>query len=107
MNYPHQIARTFRQGISSPAGWAAALLLAVVLGAAPLAESMDSTDEWAESQALIDAQLAAAELARKERAANEICGNTEPRWIDETTFTCAQRKGPKQSGSVSLAGGVL
>jgi hypothetical protein len=107
MNYPRQIARTFRDGISSPAGWAAALLLAVALGAAPLAESMDTTDEWAESQALIDAQLSANELARKDKAAAAVCGNAEPRWIDETTVTCAQRKGPKQSGAVSLAGGVL
>jgi hypothetical protein len=107
VNYLRQITRDVRQGISNPAGWAAALLIAIALGAAPLAESMDTTDEWAESQALIDSELAAAELARKEHAANEICGNAVALWIDETTFTCAQRKGPKQSGAVSLAGGVL
>lgn len=72
-----------------------------------LLDHMDNRNEWAESQALIDAQLSANEQARKERAANEICGNAEPRWIDETTVTCAQRKGPKQSGAVTLAGGVL
>lgn len=72
-----------------------------------LLDRLNYRNEWAESQALIDAQLSANEQARKERAANEICGNAEARWIDETTFTCAQRKGPKQSGAVTLAGGVL
>jgi hypothetical protein len=64
-------------------------------------------DEWATSQSLIDAQLSVYEQAKKDRAAAEVCGNAEPRWIDETTVTCAQRKGPKQSGAVTLAGGVL
>ena len=72
-----------------------------------LLDRLDNRNEWAESQALIDAQLSANEQARKDKAASAICGNAEPRWIDETTVTCAQRKGPKQSGAVTLAGGVL
>ena len=72
-----------------------------------LLDHMDNRNEWAESQALIDAQLSAKKEASKDKAAAAVCGNAEPRWIDETTVTCAQRKGPKQSGAVSLAGGVL
>lgn len=66
-----------------------------------------SGDEWATSQSLIDAQLSAYEQAKKDRAAAQVCGNAEPIWIDETTVSCAQRKGPEYSGAVVLAGGVL
>jgi hypothetical protein len=66
-----------------------------------------SGDEWATSQSLIDAQLSAHEQAKKDRAAAHACGNAEPIWIDETTVSCAQRKGPKYSGAVVLAGGSL
>lgn len=96
MNYPRQIARTFRQGISSPAGWAAALLLAVVLGAAPLAESMDTADEWAESQALIDAQIAAQQDHRKQKAAQDLClstiGESSAAWTADGELVCTPRK---------------
>lgn len=64
-------------------------------------------DEWATSQSLVDAQLSAYEQAKKDRAAAQVCGNAEPIWIDEVTVSCAQRKGPKYSGALALAGGAL
>lgn len=76
-------------------------ILGFVLGSfGGFLDSMDSRhDEWAESQALVDAQMAAAKDFRKQKAAQDLClstvGESVPVWTADGELICKPRKAKK------------
>lgn len=79
---------------------------AVLLGGTALD---DRGNEWAESQALADAQKAAQLEARTERAAQQLCvrikgPNAAHRWTASGELICTSNKG---QGAVSVAKAAL
>ena len=75
--------------------------LGFLLGAfGGLLDSMDDRhSEWASSQSLIDAQMAAAQDFRKQKAAQDLClatvGESVPVWNADGEMICQPRKAKK------------
>lgn len=59
----------------------------------------DRSAEWKESQAVIDAQIAAQKDYRKQKAAQDLClatvGESAAAWTADGELVCKPRKGKK------------
>ena len=79
----------------------AALVLVALLGSfgSWLDSLADHSEEWAVSQSLIDAQIAAQQDHRKQKAAQDLCaatvGESVAVWSIDGELICTPRKGKK------------
>ncbi len=69
-------------------------LVALIDPQDPTQGRTDHRAEWAHAQALLDAQADAARAARRQAAAQNLCGHQAAVvWIDDATHRCADRRG--------------
>lgn len=58
-------------------------------------DGLRQSEEWANSQSLVDAKLAAYEQAKKDRAAADVClstvGESQPVWDEDGNLFCAPK----------------
>ncbi len=76
--------------------WSLALLLALVLGAAHHLDGPDYSADWAEAEAIQARQQEAAASARRDFAAQQVCGpNAAFEWVSDTSIQCFTKRGRK------------